>query len=306
MPEVSVIIPIYNTAAYLRKALDSICDQTLKELEIILIDDGSTDGSRGIIEEYAERDARIRWYAQPNQGQGVARNTALALATGRYIYFMDSDDLLGRDALRHCHEECERYKLDFAFFDAETILEDRHTPNLYDYRRKGIVDENKLWNGIELLDFEINHRKLLISPCLFFTRRSFLERCFKGFPSGIIHEDHVFAMDVLLNARRARYIAQPYFKRRVRGSSTMTGRFGMRNIEGYTAVCTRMRALGEERPEWKTVIGKYLSYTLNDVIWAGHRMSLLEKVETACRFRRLRLGKYVSFRNWAVFWLKKK
>ena len=204
MPEVSVIIPIYNTAAYLRKALDSICDQTLKELEIILIDDGSTDGSRGIIEEYAERDARIRWHAQPNQGQGVARNTALALATGRYIYFMDSDDLLGRDALRHCHEECERHKLDFAFFDAETILEDRHTPNLYDYRRKGIVDENKLWNGIELLDFEINHRKLLISPCLFFTRRSFLERCFKGFPSGIIHEDHIFAMDVLLNARRAR------------------------------------------------------------------------------------------------------
>lgn len=306
MPEVSVIIPIYNTAAYLRKALDSICDQTLKELEIILIDDGSTDGSHGIIEEYAERDARIRWHAQPNQGQGVTRNTALALATGRYIYFMDSDDLLGRDALRHCHEECERHKLDFAFFDAETILEDRHTPNLYDYRRKGIVDENKLWNGIELLDFEINHRKLLISPCLFFTRRSFLERCFKGFPSGIIHEDHVFAMDVLLNARRARYIAQPYFKRRVRGSSTMTGRFGMRNIEGYTAVCTRMRALGEERPEWKAVIGKYLSYTLNDVIWAGHRMSLLEKVETACRFRRLRLGKYVSFRNWAVFWLKKK
>lgn len=92
-------------------------------------------------------------------------------------------------------------------------------------------------------------------------------------------------MDVLLNARRARYIAQPYFKRRVRGSSTMTGRFGMRNIEGYTAVCTRMRALGEEHPEWKTVIGKYLSYILNDVIWAGHRMSLLEKVETACRFQ---------------------
>ena len=68
MPEVSVIIPIYNTAAYLRKALDSICGQTLKELEIILIDDGSTDGSHGIIEEYAKRDARIRWYAQPNQG----------------------------------------------------------------------------------------------------------------------------------------------------------------------------------------------------------------------------------------------
>ena len=86
MPEVSVIIPIYNTAAYLRKALDSICGQTLKELEIILIDDGSTDGSRGIIEEYAKRDARIRWYAQPNQGLSVARNRGLLHATGKYIY----------------------------------------------------------------------------------------------------------------------------------------------------------------------------------------------------------------------------
>ena len=86
----------------------------------------------------------------------------------------------------------------------------------------------------------------------------------------------------------------------------MTSRFGMRNIEGYTTVCTRIRALGEEHPEWKTRIGKYLAYTLNDVIWAGHRMTFLEKVETACRFKRLRLGKYVSLRNWAVFWLKKK
>lgn len=85
MPEVSVIIPIYNTAAYLRKALDSICGQTLKELEIILIDDGSTDGSRGIIEEYAKRDARIRWYAQPNQGLSVARNRGLLHAASTYI-----------------------------------------------------------------------------------------------------------------------------------------------------------------------------------------------------------------------------
>ena len=115
MPEVSVIIPIYNTAAYLRKALDSICGQTLKELEIILIDDGSTDGSRGIIEEYAERDARIRWYAQPNQGLSVARNRGLLHATGKYIYFMDSDDMLDTQALQRCHDLCRRKELDFVF-----------------------------------------------------------------------------------------------------------------------------------------------------------------------------------------------
>lgn len=113
-------------------------------------------------------------------------------------------------------------------------------------------------------------------------------------------------VQIYLNAQRTCYVPEAFFGRRIRPHSIMTSRFGMRNIEGYTTVCTQMQALGQEHPEWKTLIRKYLSYTLNDVIWAGHRMSLLEKIETACRFRRLRLGKYVSFRNWAVFWLKKK
>lgn len=113
-------------------------------------------------------------------------------------------------------------------------------------------------------------------------------------------------VQIYLNAQRTCYVPKAFFGRRIRPHSIMTSRFGMRNIEGYTTVYTQMQALGQEHPEWKTVIRKYLSYTLNDVIWAGHRMSLLEKIETACRFRRLRLGKYVSFRNWAVFWLKKK
>lgn len=305
MPEVSVIIPIYNTAAYLRKALDSICGQTLKELEIILIDDGSTDGSRGIIEEYAERDARIRWYAQPNQGLSVARNRGLLHATGKYIYFMDSDDMLDTQALQRCHDLCRRKEQDFVFFDAEPLAESADSRNIPHYGRKGKIDES-VHSGIEMLDYELDNRLFLTSVCLCLVDRSFLEQCFTCFHPGIIHEDHAFAIRIYLNARRVCYVPEGFFKRRIRSGSIMTGRFGMRNIEGYATVCAQMRALGEERPEWKAVIGKYLSYTLNDVIWAGHRMSLLEKVETACRFRRLRLGKYVSFRNWAVFWLKKK
>ena len=73
-PKVSVIIPIYNTANYLREALDSICNQKLIELEIILINDGSTDDSQEIIEEYTARDTRIQYHIQPNQGLCVARN----------------------------------------------------------------------------------------------------------------------------------------------------------------------------------------------------------------------------------------
>lgn len=109
--KVSVIIPVYNTATYLHSALDSICNQTIKDLEIILINDGSTDNSQSIIEEYARKDNRIKYLTQPNQRQGVARNNGLQLATGQYVYFMDSDDILDIDTLRQCYEICEKKSL---------------------------------------------------------------------------------------------------------------------------------------------------------------------------------------------------
>lgn len=85
-------------------------------MEIILINDGSTDNSQYIIEKYARKDNRIKYLIQPNQRQGVARNNGLQLATGQYIYFMDSDDILDIDALRQCYEMCERKELDFVTF----------------------------------------------------------------------------------------------------------------------------------------------------------------------------------------------
>lgn len=94
IPKVSIIIPIYNTAPFLRETLDSICNQSLKELDIILINDGSTDESPDIIEEYALRDHRIRYMTQPNQGQSVARNNGLQLANWKIHLFHGSDDKL--------------------------------------------------------------------------------------------------------------------------------------------------------------------------------------------------------------------
>lgn len=114
-PKVSVIIPVYNTAPYLHEALSSITGQTLQELEIIIVNDGSTDGSGEIIREVAETDGRIKVFEQENQGQSVARNVGLEQATGEYIYFMDSDDLLSLNALEICYDYCLRLRLDFVF-----------------------------------------------------------------------------------------------------------------------------------------------------------------------------------------------
>ena len=110
-PKVSVVIPVYNTEAYVEQTLRSIMGQTLRDIELIVINDGSTDGSLSVLERIATGDDRIRLYTQPNKGLSETRNAGIDRARGGFIYFMDSDDLLGRDALRHCHEECERHKL---------------------------------------------------------------------------------------------------------------------------------------------------------------------------------------------------
>lgn len=92
MPDVSVIIPVYNSNRYLKECLDSIVNQTLSNIEIICVDDGSTDGSLDILHEYAAKDNRFVVLEQKNSGAGVARNLGMSIARGRYLSFLDSDD----------------------------------------------------------------------------------------------------------------------------------------------------------------------------------------------------------------------
>ena len=93
MIHVSVIIPVYNAEAYLRRCLDSVVNQTLRNIEILCVDDGSTDASMAVLEEYAARDSRVKVLAQSNAGPGVARNRGMKVASGGYLAFMDADDM---------------------------------------------------------------------------------------------------------------------------------------------------------------------------------------------------------------------
>lgn len=301
-PKVSVIIPVYNTALYLSEALDSICNQTLKELEIIIVNDGSTDNSLEIIKRYSEKDNRIIFHSQYNQGQGVARNLGLSHATGKYIYFMDSDDILSEKALEECYLICENNQLDFVLFDAESFGDQIQK---FRYYRKDYIAEDKVWNGYELLDLELKEKCYLVSVCLGLYNQQYISKSFNGFPPRIIHEDHLFVFQTMIQANRIQYISIPYFKRRVRESSTMTKRFSMKNIEGYTLVCSHILDIHKAHPEWKSIVDLYLKETLNSVVWLAHTMTFLEKMETYFRFKRMKLNKYVKFTNWLKFWLKK-
>ncbi len=115
--KVSVIIPVYNVAKYLAKCLDSVIGQSLKEIEIICINDGSTDNSLKILEEYKKNDERITIINQKNQGVSVARNNGLKNAKGEYIYMLDSDDFLDVNALKRMYERAYLDNADMVLID---------------------------------------------------------------------------------------------------------------------------------------------------------------------------------------------
>ncbi len=115
--KVSVIIPVYNAKAFLRYSLACILRQSLREIEIIAIDDGSTDGSLQVLEEYAKQDKRLKVLTQPSSGAGAARNAGIAAAKGKYLYFMDADDCLADEALRTVYARAEKVRADIAIFN---------------------------------------------------------------------------------------------------------------------------------------------------------------------------------------------
>lgn len=119
MVQVSVILAVYNTEDYLRQCLDSIVNQTLRDIEIICVDDGSTDGSLRILEEYREKDSRVRVISQKNGGAGAARNCGLRMASGKYLSILDADDFFELDMLEKAVEAAEQYEADFVVFDSD-------------------------------------------------------------------------------------------------------------------------------------------------------------------------------------------
>ena len=123
-PLISVIVPIYNAKPYLPRCLDSILTQTYGHLEIILVDDGSTDGSGAVCDEYATRDDRIRVVHQTNVGIGNTRNTGLNLCTGEYLTFVDSDDYLYPDALRRLYDRLCADGSDLVIGNCTRVYED--------------------------------------------------------------------------------------------------------------------------------------------------------------------------------------
>ena len=192
-PLVSVIVPVYNTAPWLRRCLDSICAQSYRNLEILCVNDGSTDNSAEILAEYAAKDARIRVIHQENAGLSAARNTALEHATGEWVTGVDSDDYLLPGAYERVSEYCKP-EVSIVYFGVQEVYDDGTVLPPCEYFSLPEPGEYEMTP-------ELANR---LNVCFWskLWRRSLLEAHQLRFPAGLVHED-----EALL------YISAPYIRR---------------------------------------------------------------------------------------------
>lgn len=208
MPKISIIIPVYNSANYLEKCLDSIFSQTFEDFEVIIVNDGSTDGSQAIIDRYqkAYPDKMIA-LQQKNAGQASARNNGLSIARGEYIFFVDSDDYLHRDALQNTYTAATSQDLDivcFSFYQVtgESVL----APSPCQVTHEDIVKH-----------YILNET----SPVNKLIRRSLLTQNHLRFSEGRIYEDLELIPQLALYTQKIGYLQECLYYYVIHQGSTM-------------------------------------------------------------------------------------
>ena len=254
--KVSVVIPVYNVEPYLEKCLDSVINQTMQELEIICVNDGSTDGSREILERYAKQDLRIRIVDQENQGLSAARNTGMDYVTGKYLYFLDSDDYISPDAMERLYEKAEEMQIDLLCFNAEAFSDEDADENLagrkewLDWYYDRNADYPDLYSGNELMERYRENGDYLVAVWMHFYRTAFVKKTGLRFVYGAYHEDNSFTFECMTAAKRAAYLNQIFYHRYVRPGSITTIRQNFNHAYGYFACAEHMvdwiRDLGEK------------------------------------------------------------
>lgn len=203
MKLLSIIVPVYNVKPYLKKCVESIINQTYTNLQIILVDDGSTDGSQNICDEFAQKDSRIVVIHKENGGPSTARNEGMDRANGDYISFVDSDDWLEPSMYYDLITQMEKYNADLAvcsFFECKGD-------------EKKAVGDSKNVNVLDTEEIFTNKNQLRFLVWNKVFRRSFVEEM--RFIPGQVYEDFHFCREVFLKTKKIVYLDVPFYNYRI-------------------------------------------------------------------------------------------
>ena len=213
-PLVSVIIPVYNVEKYLIECLDSVIKQTYKNLQIIVVDDGSTDSSGKMCDKYAIMDARIQVIHKKNGGQSSARNQGMKYVKGKYVYFLDSDDYITLDAIEKMVKEMETSDAEALTFLCKPFGSSKDLSKRY-YRTL----ENRTYTGHEFFSYCQSHEEFYPVVWLYFYKYNLIKN--KCFIEGIVFEDTPYTFELLASDVKVKFVPEVLNCHRMIDGSTM-------------------------------------------------------------------------------------
>lgn len=283
MIHVSVIIPVYEAEAYLRPCLDSVVNQTCRAIEILCVDDGSTDGSAAILAEYAAKDPRICVLTKENAGAGAARNVGLAHAKGDWLFFLDADDVLAPDCLARALAADSRNEADLVVFRADEMdhVSGRRTPLPYLSRivpfADGCVHDVDALRTRRFTTFGL-------APWNKLVRRAFVVQHAIRFQAITRSNDLAFAVEVMAKARRFCALDRSLVSYRVNNPSSLQATNAKTPACFYDALLEAKRRLGGAHGQaLRVLVRETVAYNLHSVRSLAAYRTLVRLLESRIR-----------------------
>ena len=267
MPKVSVIIPVYNVERYLNKCVQSIVDQTLDSLEIILVDDESPDACPQMCEEWARKDNRIKVIHKKNGGLGFARNSGLELATGEYVTFCDSDDWIEPEAYQTTYEKCKEKDLDICWFQPRRVTTDGVFLPLSPKKECYFMDEAQMRRfrkeviGRNPEDPQSRTRGM--SSCMALFRRSIFQTSGVRFPSEreVASEDLMFLVRFLPHVEKVGILPHVFYNYLINPKSISTNYSEAKHTR-LLNLLAELKSFCDANYEWSEIKNHYYSQQL--------------------------------------------
>ena len=258
MPKISVIVPVYNVEKYLSQCLNSIIEQTFSDIEIICVNDGSTDNSRKILEQYAQKDSRIKIVDKKNGGLSSARNAGMKVAQGEYYSFIDSDDWIDETMLEKLYNSMVSLDTDISICAVHQYDEtNQKIDDTNPYYTLGYFDEsfdNRAFSYVDTKPF-------LLDVCVMawnkLYRKSFIDECQAEFPDGLIFEDGPFFFSIFFKTKRVSIVRDFLYYYRINRSGSIIQKAGKKFLNVIDVVELMYNKI-KEIPDFEDV--KYIFF----------------------------------------------
>ncbi len=273
MPEISVIVPVYNVENYLKQCLDSILCQTFPDIEIICVNDGSTDGSRQILEEYKRKDSRIIIADKQNGGLSSARNAGMRIARGGFISFVDSDDWIEPDMLEKLYNSIVKLNTDIAICAVHRYDEaGQKTDDTDPYYTLGYFDKSFDNRAFSYKDAKPFLMDVCVTAWNKLYRRSLIEKCSAWYPEGLIFEDGPFFYKLFFNTDRVSLVRDFLYYYRINRKGSIVQSTG-ENLLDIVDIVNLMCREAENTSVWNDIKHDFFKRKADDIIY---RYNLIE------------------------------